>query len=47
MQLKAYIIWEKYAGSNSATVKYQPMKEHEEVLIFIKEITEEEIKGAI
>jgi len=29
-------IWEKDAGSNFATVKYQPMKEHEEVLIFGK-----------
>ena len=29
-------IWEKNAGSNFATVKYQPMKEHEEVLIFGK-----------
>ena len=29
-------IWEKDAGSNFATVKYQPMKEHEEVLVFGK-----------
>jgi len=29
-------IWEKDAGSNFATVKYQPMKEHESVLIFGK-----------
>jgi site-specific DNA-methyltransferase (adenine-specific) len=27
-------IWEKAVGSNFATVKYQPMKEHENVLIF-------------
>ena len=27
-------IWEKDAGSNFATVKYQPMKEHENILIF-------------
>jgi site-specific DNA-methyltransferase (adenine-specific) len=27
-------IWEKAAGSNFATVKYQPMKEHENILIF-------------
>jgi len=27
-------IWEKDGGSNFATVKYQPMKEHESVLIF-------------
>lgn len=30
-------IWQKNAGSNFATVKYQPMKEHESVLIFAKE----------
>jgi len=29
-------IWEKNGGSNFATVKYQPMKEHESVLIFGK-----------
>jgi len=29
-------IWEKDGGSNFATVKYQPMKEHESVLIFGK-----------
>lgn len=29
-------IWEKDAGSNFATVKYQPMKEHENVLVFGK-----------
>jgi site-specific DNA-methyltransferase (adenine-specific) len=29
-------IWEKDAGSNFATVKYQPMKEHENILIFGK-----------
>jgi site-specific DNA-methyltransferase (adenine-specific) len=27
-------IWEKNAGSNFANMKYQPMKEHESVLIF-------------
>ena len=27
-------IWEKNRGSNFATVKYQPMKEHENILIF-------------
>ena len=27
-------IWEKNRGSNFATVKYQPMKEHENVLVF-------------
>lgn len=27
-------IWEKNAGSNFASVKFQPMKEHENVLIF-------------
>lgn len=27
-------IWEKAVGSNFATVKYQPMKEHESVLVF-------------
>lgn len=27
-------IWKKNAGSNFGTVKYQPMKEHESVLIF-------------
>ncbi len=29
-------IWEKNRGSNFATVKYQPMKEHENILIFSK-----------
>lgn len=29
-------IWEKDGGSNFATVKYQPMKEHESVLVFGK-----------
>ena len=29
-------IWEKNAGSNFATVKYMPMKEHENVLVFGK-----------
>jgi len=27
-------IWEKAVGSNFATLKYQPMKEHESVLVF-------------
>src|SRR5690606_7987633 len=27
-------IWEKNAGSNFGTVKWQPMKEHESVLVF-------------
>ena len=30
-------IWEKAVGSNFATLKYQPMKEHENILIFGKE----------
>lgn len=29
-------VWEKDGGSNFATVKYQPMKEHESVLVFSK-----------
>ena len=29
-------IWEKNAGSNFALLKYQPMKEHENILIFSK-----------
>jgi len=29
-------IWEKNRGSNFATVKYMPMKEHENVLVFAK-----------
>jgi site-specific DNA-methyltransferase (adenine-specific) len=29
-------IWEKNRGSNFATVKYMPMKEHESVLVFYK-----------
>ena len=29
-------IWEKAVGSNFATVKYQPMKEHENILVFSK-----------
>ena len=29
-------IWEKAVGSNFATLKYQPMKEHENVLVFGK-----------
>lgn len=31
-------IWQKNAGSNFATTKYQPMKEHENVLVFSKGI---------
>ena len=27
-------IWEKNKGSNFATVKFQPMKEHEDILVF-------------
>jgi len=30
-------IWEKAVGSNFATLKYQPMKEHENILVFQKE----------
>ena len=33
-QFKCEWIWKKNAGSNFATVKWQPMKEHESVLIF-------------
>ena len=29
-------IWEKNMGSNFATTKYQPMKEHENILVFSK-----------
>ena len=29
-------IWQKNAGSNFGTTKYQPMKEHEDILIFCK-----------
>jgi len=29
-------IWQKAVGSNFATLKYQPMKEHEDVLVFGK-----------
>ena len=29
-------VWEKNKGSNFAAVKYQPMKEHENVLVFYK-----------
>jgi len=32
-------IWEKNAGSNFATLKYQPMKEHENILVFSKSTT--------
>ena len=35
-QFKYEWIWEKNRGSNFATVKYQPMKEHENVLVFCK-----------
>jgi len=30
-------IWSKSVGSNFATLKYQPMKEHESVLVFSKQ----------
>lgn len=29
-------VWEKNKGSNFATVKYQPMKEHEDIVVFSK-----------
>jgi len=32
-------IWEKNAGSNFASVRFQPMKEHENILVFAKEKT--------
>jgi site-specific DNA-methyltransferase (adenine-specific) len=32
-------IWEKNAGSNFASVRFQPMKEHENILVFSKEKT--------
>jgi len=35
-QFKVEWIWQKNAGSNFGTVKYQPMKEHESVLVFGK-----------
>lgn len=35
-QFKHEWIWHKNAGSNFATVKWQPMKEHESVLVFAK-----------
>jgi site-specific DNA-methyltransferase (adenine-specific) len=44
-------IWEKNRGSNFATVKYQPMKEHENVLVFCQgktvynQIKEERAEG--
>jgi len=38
-------IWEKDGGSNFATVKYQPMKEHESVIVFGKaKVTYNQIK---
>ena len=36
-QFKHEWIWEKNRGSNFAALKYQPMKEHESVLVFGKE----------
>ena len=33
-EFKVEWIWEKAVGSNFATLKYQPMKEHESVLVF-------------
>jgi site-specific DNA-methyltransferase (adenine-specific) len=32
-------IWQKATGSNFATLKYQPMKEHESICIFSKKTT--------
>ena len=29
-------VWQKNAGSNFGTTKYQPMKEHEDILVFCK-----------
>lgn len=31
-------VWEKDAGSNFATVKFQPMKEHEDVCVFYRNL---------
>lgn len=31
-------IWQKAVGSNFATVKYQPLKEHENICVFSKEV---------
>ena len=44
-------IWEKAVGSNFAVAKYQPLKEHENILVFCKETTvynpiKEERKGS-
>ena len=44
-------IWEKAVGSNFAALKYQPMKEHENILVFCKGTTvynpiKEERKGS-
>ena len=44
-------IWEKAVGSNFAALKYQPMKEHENILVFGKKTTvynpiKEERKGS-
>ena len=36
MMFKYEWIWEKDGGSNFATVKYMPMKEHENILVFGK-----------
>ncbi len=35
-QFKHEWIWEKAVGSNFATLKYQPMKEHENIIVFGK-----------
>jgi site-specific DNA-methyltransferase (adenine-specific) len=32
-------VWEKNRGSNFASTKYQPMKEHEDIMIFCNETT--------
>ncbi len=46
-------IWEKAVGSNFATAKYQPLKEHENIVVFAKgkitynPIKEEKTKGGI
>lgn len=50
-QFKHEWIWEKNRGSNFAALKYQPMKEHESVLVFGKQKVcyypiKEERKGA-
>jgi len=44
-------IWEKSSGSNFATAKYHPLKEHESILVFSKDVVKynpilEDRKGA-